>query len=529
MEELSVIQILAAVLAAAGGVVAGLLWERRRARRVRGGLEEEAGEVLEAARREAETIRREAELAGKEEAYRYRQKWEEEAQERRSELNDLEKRLTEREDRVEERLAELDERRTRQEERLAEIESREASLRERTKKVERREEELEERAAGIREEREELAGLTHEEARERVISTIEDEANAEARQRVRELRERARREAEREARKIVSMAIEKIAVDHASDATVSVVSLPSDDMKGRIIGREGRNIRSFEAVTGVDVVVDDTPEAVILSCFDPVRREVARVAMERLVADGRIHPGRIEEIVARAEEEVEEAMDEAAEELVYELEIHDLHPRLVELLGQLQYRTSYGQNQLQHAREVALLAANMAAELGLDAAMAKRMGLLHDIGKALTHDHEGSHVELGYEMCERYGEPDQVLNAIRAHHDEEPARYPESFLVTAADAISGARPGARRESFEHYVKRLEKLEELARSFDGVEKVYAIQAGREIRMMVLPDRVTDEEMAELSEKAARRIEEELQYPGQIKVVVVRERREVDFAR
>ncbi len=319
------------------------------------------------------------------------------------------------------------------------------------------------------------------------------------------------------------MSIQRLAVDHSSEITVSVVPLPSDDMKGRIIGREGRNIRSFEAATGVDVVVDDTPEAVILSSFDPIRREVARIAMERLVVDGRIHPGRIEEVVEKAAEDVKGEMLEAAEEVLYDLGIHDLPESLTDVLGNLKFRTSYGQNQLMHAREVALLAGNMAAELGVDVEMCKRMALLHDIGKGLTHMQEGSHVEIGYDLCKRAGESDQVLNAIKAHHGEEPARYPETFLVTAADAISGARPGARRESFEHYVKRLEKLEEIARSYTGVSKVYAIQAGREIRIMVMPEKVTDEEMAALSEKTASRIEEELQYPGQIKVVVVRETR------
>ncbi len=513
-------------LSAAGalivGLVSGRLWAGRLAQRRRGAAESEARELVEGATREAASIRREAELAGREEAYKLKEALEEEVRDRRGEIERAESRLDDRERLLERKLALLDERQTRQEERLEKLEAREEALEARSGEVESREAEARERL-------EKLAGLSAEDAREMLISRLEDEARAEAAQHVRELRERARRDAEREARKIISVAIEKLAVDHSSETTVSVVALPSDDMKGRIIGREGRNIRAFEAATGVDVVVDDTPEAVILSSFNPVRREVARLAMDRLVADGRIHPGRIEEVVEKARGDVQDSMKEAADEVLYELGIHDLNPHLVDLLGQLRYRTSYGQNQLQHAREVALLAANMAAELGLDIQMTKRMGVLHDIGKALSHEHEGSHVELGYEVAKRYGEPDQVLNAIRAHHDEEPARYPESFLVTAADAISGARPGARRESFEHYVKRLEKLEAIAASFDGVEKVYAIQAGREIRVMVMPDRVTDEEMAELSEKTARTIEEELQYPGQIKVVVVRETRAVDFAR
>jgi ribonucrease Y len=310
---------------------------------------------------------------------------------------------------------------------------------------------------------------------------------------------------------------------------VSVVSLPSEEMKGRIIGREGRNIRAFEQVTGIDVIIDDTPEAVILSGFDPIRREVARVALEKLVADGRIHPGRIEELVERSQKEVEESMIRSGEEVLYDLGIHGVAPEIIRVLGRLKFRTSYGQNQLLHSKEVALLAGHMAGELKADVAMARRMGLLHDVGKGLTHEQEGTHVELGYALCKRYGEPDQVLNAIKAHHDEEPHRYPETFLVTAADAISGARPGARREMFETYVKRLEKLEEIAKGFDGVDRCYAIQAGREIRVMLDPEQARDEDMAQLSEKIARKLEEELQYPGQIKVVVIREARAIDFAR
>jgi len=514
--------LLIALAALVAGALAGFAVVRVRVSRARGGAREQADEILVDAREEADRIRREAELEAKEAAYERKEEWEEEVAERRKELERSEERLMEREELLDRKLSMLDDREERIEERRRELE-------ERSEEVEARAEELTEEREEIERELEELAGLSADEARERLVARIREEAEARASQEVREMKEEARREAEQEAKKIITMAIQKLAVDHASDVTVSVVSLPSDDMKGRIIGREGRNIRSFESETGVDVVVDDTPEAVLLSSFDPVRREVARVAMERLVADGRIHPGRIEEMVEKARSEIEEEMKEEAEELLYEMGVHDLPPRLVEVLSNLKFRTSYGQNQLQHAEEVALLAGSMAAEMGLDVQMAKRMGLLHDIGKGLTHEHEGSHVELGYELCEQYGEPDQVLNAIRAHHDEEPARYPETFLVTAADAISGARPGARRESFEHYVQRLEELEEIAGSYEGVEKVFAIQAGREVRIMVTPEEVTDEEMAELSESAARRIEKELQYPGQIKIVVVRENRAVDFAR
>jgi len=320
-----------------------------------------------------------------------------------------------------------------------------------------------------------------------------------------------------------------MAADVTADTTVSVVQLPSDEMKGRIIGREGRNIRSFEQATGVDVIIDDTPEAVVLSAFDPVRREVARIALQRLVEDGRIHPGRIEEIVGKAASDIDQEMLDAAEEVLYELGIHGVHPEIVKTLGRLRFRTSYGQNQLRHAKEVAQLAGSMASEIGLDVQTAKRAGLLHDVGKGMTHDHEGTHVELGYRLCKKHGEEPIVLNAIKAHHDEEPHHFAETFLVSAADAISGSRPGARREMFEGYVKRLEKLEELAMEHPGVERCFAIQAGRELRVMVEPDKVGDDQMAKISEAVARRIEGELQYPGQIKVVVIRETRAIDLAK
>jgi len=374
-----------------------------------------------------------------------------------------------------------------------------------------------------------LAGMSAQEARKQLVEDLQDEARAEAANTLREIKEQALREADREGKKIVALAIQRMAADQTAATTVSVVQLPSDEMKGRIIGREGRNIRSFEQATGVDLIIDDTPEAVVLSAFDPVRREIARLALEWLIQDGRIHPGRIEETVTKAGVEVEEGMVQAAEEILYELGIHNVHPEIVKTLGRLKFRTSYGQNQLQHAKEVALLAGNMAAEMGLDVQAAKRAGILHDVGKGMTHEHEGTHVELGYRLCKKHDESEVVLNAIRAHHDEEPHFFAETFLVSAADAISGSRPGARREMFEGYVKRLEKLEEIAMEHPGVERVFAIQAGRELRVMVEPDKVSDGDIAQLSEAVARRIEGELQYPGQIKVVVVRETRAVDFAR
>ena len=388
---------------------------------------------------------------------------------------------------------------------------------------------LEQERERVRARLESLSGMSQSDAKKEILDDLQDEARAEAANTLREVKEEAQRTADREAKKIIALAIQRMAADQTAEMTVSVVQLPSDEMKGRIIGREGRNIRAFEQATGIDVIIDDTPEAVVLSGFHPVRREVARIALGRLIEDGRIHPGRIEEVVEKSRQEVEESMVQAAEEVLYELGIHNVHREIVETLGRLKFRTSYGQNQLQHSKEVAQLAGSMAAEMGLDVQATKRAGLLHDIGKGLTHEHEGTHVELGYRLCKKHKESEIVLNAIKAHHDEEPHHFPETFLVTAGDAISGSRPGARREMFEGYVKRLEKLEELAMEHPGVERCFAIQAGREIRVMVEPNKVSDQEMAQISEIVARRIESELQYPGQIKVVVIRETRAVDFAR
>ncbi|MGD8698446.1 MAG: ribonuclease Y [Gemmatimonadales bacterium] len=508
-----------------GWAVATLLvrrFELGRLKQLREDARQEAARIVENASADADALKRSAELEAKEEVLRVKDEWEKELSKRRGEIERTERRLDDRESLLDRKYSMLDEKQEQLEKRVQEIEDRERAAEE----MRNRHEQL---IAEEQRKLERVAGMSAEKAKRELMRRLEGDAHAEAATRVRQIKEEATRSAEREGRNIVAMAIEKIAADHAAEATVSVVPLPNDEMKGRIIGREGRNIRAFENLTGVDVIVDDTPEAVIVSAFDPVRREISRIAMEKLVADGRIHPGRIEEVIEKAKKEVDQSMQEAAEEACYELGIHGLHHQIMETLGRMKYRTSYGQNQLQHSKEVAHLTGHMAAELGLNAQMAKRMGLLHDIGKGLTHEHEGTHVELGYELCKRCGEPDQVLNAIRAHHGEEAARYPETFLLTAADAVSGARPGARRESFEAYVKRLEKLEEIATSFEGVAKCFAIQAGRELRVMVTPEAVTDEEMAVLSEKTARRIEQELQYPGQIKVVVVRETRAVDFAR
>ena len=517
---------LAAVVGLATGALAGVLLvqarERARRERDKAAARDEASSILQRARDEAENLRRSRELEGKEEAMRLRDAWEKEEARRREEAERLERRLVERSASLDSKFGLLNERELAQERRAQEVERREEKVQARTSEVERLAEEGRRRL-------EALAGMTAQEARRKLIEDLQNEARAAAANTLREIKEEAQRTADREAKKIIALAIQRMAAEQTAATTVSVVELPSDEMKGRIIGREGRNIRSFEQATGIDVVIDDTPEAVVLSGFDPVRREVARIALERLIEDGRIHPGRIEEVVEKAAKDVDQSMIEAAEAVLYELGIHNVAQEIVKVLGRLRFRTSYGQNQLHHAKEVAILAGSMAAEMGLDVQAAKRAGLLHDIGKGLTHEQEGTHVELGWRLCRKHDESEVVLNAIKAHHDEEPHHFPETFLVTAADAISGSRPGARREMFEGYVKRLEKLEEIALEHPGVEHCFAIQAGRELRVMVVPEKVSDAEMAQISEAVARKIESELQYPGQIKVVVVRETRAVDFAR
>ena len=517
---------LAAVVGLAIGALGGFLLaqsrERARHERDKAAAKDEASSILRRAREEAENLRRTLELEGKEEAMRLRDAWEQEEARRREEAERLERRLVERSESLDKKFDALNERETGQERRSQEIDRRESDLQGRAAEIARL-------AAEGRRRLETLAGMSAQEARKKLIEDLQNEARAVAANTIREIKEEAQRTAEREAKKIIALAIQRMAAEQTATTTVSVVQLPSDEMKGRIIGREGRNIRSFEQATGIDVIIDDTPEAVVLSGFDPVRREVARIALERLIEDGRIHPGRIEEVVDKAAKEVDHSMIEAAEEVLYELGIHNVHPEIVKVLGRLRFRTSYGQNQLHHAKEIAILAGSMAAEMGLDVQTTKRAGLLHDVGKGLTHEQEGTHVELGWQLCKKHNESDVVLNAIKAHHDEEPHHFPETFLVTAADAISGSRPGARREMFEGYVKRLEKLEEIAMKHPGVERCFAIQAGRELRVMVVPEKVSDAEMAQISEQVARKIKGELQYPGQIKVVVVRETRAVDFAR
>jgi len=376
---------------------------------------------------------------------------------------------------------------------------------------------------------EKIAGMSTEEAKKLLISNLENEARTAAAKQIKEIKDEAERNASKISRKIITLAIERCAADHVVESTVSVVDLPNDEMKGRIIGREGRNIRAFENATGIDVIIDDTPEAVILSGFDPIRREVARLSLEKLVKDGRIHPGRIEELVEKTRKELNEEIMEIGESTILDLNIHGVHTEIVRLLGRLRYRTSYGQNVLQHSKEVAFVASLLASELGIDPVVAKRAGLLHDIGKAADHEMEGPHAEIGAEFARRYGENDIIINAIAAHHEDVEAESLIAHVISAADAISGARPGARRETLENYIRRLEKLEKIADAFDGVEKSYAIQAGREIRILVSHKRIDDAQAAQLAGDISRKIEDDMEYPGQIKVVVIRETRAVEYAR
>ncbi|HEX6091053.1 MAG TPA: ribonuclease Y [Gemmatimonadales bacterium] len=521
------------VVAIVAGLAAGLLaalifmalYSRRQRTAATGILAEakaEAERLRTDAARQAESLRAESTLAAKELALKAREDADRELQRRREEFDRLERR-------TEERGRVLDRK-------LEEVAVREREFTRREDTCAKREEELRAREAAVerltqeqRTKLERIAGLTAEEARREILQRVEDEARSQASALARDIKEQARKSADRDARRIISMAVQRLAAEHTSETTVSAVTLPSDEMKGRIIGREGRNIRAFETATGVDVIIDDTPDTVVISCFDPIRREVARRALELLIVDGRIHPGRIEEIVEKCRRELEGQLVELGEQAAFETGINGLHPEMIRLVGRMRYRTSYGQNILDHSKEVAWLAGMMAAELHADVALAKRGGLLHDVGKVLTHDTEGTHVELGVEVARKYGESAAVINCIEAHHDDVPHESTESVLVQAADAISGARPGARREAFETYVKRLTKLEEIANGFAGVEKSSVIQAGREIRVVVTPERVDDAGAIVLSESIAKRIENELQYPGQIRVVVIRETRAVGVAR
>jgi ribonucrease Y len=505
-----------------GGLLGGYFLRKMGVERNIRTVEEEAQRLMAEATREADNKRKEALLEAKEHWFRAQAEFEEETEERRKELQKSEQRIGQRESSLDRRTEMVDRR------------EKELSLKER--RIAEREEkiiELETRAQQMADEElrrlERISGLTmteaKEELRQRLLSEVRHEAAEEARRIMEESRETARKKAA----EIIVLAIERYAADHVAESTVSVVDLPNDEMKGRIIGREGRNIRALEVATGVDLIIDDTPETVLISAFDPIRREIARLSLERLIADGRIHPARIEEMVEKVKKEIDEITYQAGVDAAYEVGITDMHPDLLRVLGRLRYRTSYTQNVLRHSVECAILCGIMAAELGVDQRIAKRAGLLHDIGKALDHQLEGTHISIGVDLLRKYNEPESVINAIEAHHDDVEARSIEAVLVQAADALSAARPGARREMLQTYVQRLAKMEEIAESFEGVEKTYAIQAGREIRVVVTPDKVQDSEAIFLAQDIAKKIERECTYPGHIKVIVVRETRAVEYAK
>lgn len=497
-------------------------WGRRRALESVAKAEDEVGRILRDAQKDAENLKKEAILEAKEADYDLRADFEKHTRDRRQELSALEGRLAPKENALDERARSVDKKETELVERAGVLEQLEVESK-------RLRQEYEEQLQEQRNRLERLAGFTAEDAKRQLIKGLEQEARRDAANIVRRIEEEAREQAQVLARRYVVEAIQRSAADHAAETTVSAVDLPNDDLKGRIIGREGRNIRALETATGVDLIVDDTPGAIILSGFDPIRREVARLTIERLIADGRIHPARIEEVVERVRAELEEQMRQEGEAAAFELGIHDLHPELIRLLGKLKYRTSYGQNVLLHSKEVAYLSGFMARECGANVDVAVRGGLLHDIGKAIDREMEGTHLELGIDLLGKYNEDEEVVWAMEAHHLDREFRTLESMLVQAADAISASRPGARRDLFESYVKRLERLESIANSFNGVSKAFALQAGREIRILVEAEKISDEETIWLSKDVARRIESELQYPGQIKVTVIRETRSIDFAK
>ena len=480
-----------------------------------GSAQDKARQIVDEALRTAETKKREALLEAKEESLRMKNESEKEARDRRTEVQRYEKRVLSKEESVDKK-AEV-------------LERRETSLTAKEDELKRKQAEVDKLQEQRVQELERISGLTSEQAKDYLLKTVEDEARTDAAKLYKELDSQAREDAEKKAREYVVTAIQRNASDYVAESTISVVQLPNDEMKGRIIGREGRNVRAIETLTGVNLIIDDTPEAVILSSFDPIRREVARIALEKLIVDGRIHPSRIEEMVDKAQKEVDQSIKEAGDAACLEVGVHGLHPELVKLLGRMKYRTSYGQNALKHSIEVAHLAGYLAGEVGCDVRIAKRAGLLHDIGKSIDHEMDGSHVQIGADLCRKYKETPIVINAVEAHHgDVEPASL-IACLVQAADTISAARPGARRETIEAYTKRLQQLEEITNSFKGVEKSYAIQAGREVRIMVIPEQVSDTDMVLLARDISKQIETEMEYPGQIKVQLIRESRVVDYAK
>ncbi len=507
--------VIGALIGAGAGFAGGVIYRKKVAEREIGSAEAEATRLINDALRSGENRKKEMLLEAKDEIHKSRTEYEKEVKERRAELSKQERRL----------------------------EQKESTLDRKTEAFERKEEELAKKTAAVAETQaqaeeirqqqletlEKISGLTTEEAKEFLLHSIEEDCRHDAAMKIKEIEAQLKDEAEDKAREIIATAIQRCAADHAAETTVSVVNLPNDEMKGRIIGREGRNIRTLETITGVDLIIDDTPEAITVSSFDPVRREVARLALEKLIVDGRIHPTRIEDMVEKARKEVDRTIREEGERACYETGVHGLNPELVKILGRQKYRTSYGQNVLNHSIEVAHICGLMAAELGVDVAMAKRAGLLHDLGKAIDHEVEGSHVQLGADLARKYKESPVIVNAIEAHHGDVEPKTVIAVLVQAADAVSAARPGARRENVENYIRRLQKLEELTGSYPGVEKAYAIQAGREVRIMVKPEVVTEDNMIILARDIAKKIEAELEYPGQIKVNVIRETKAVEYAK
>ena len=516
-EEVKILlfSIAALVVGLVVGAIIGIIYRKKVAEAEIGSAEEKAKKIIADSAVQVETMKKEALLEAKEETHRLRSETERELKERRAEVTRLERRVAQKEENLDKKTEAL--------------ERKNETLDKKLKENEAVREQIEETLRQHVSKLEELAGITSEEAKDELLTRVESEVRHELAQRIDELETQFKEEADEKARNIISLAIQRCAADHVAETTISVVPIPSEDMKGRIIGREGRNIQKLETLTGVELIIDDTPEAITLSGFDPVRREIARLSLEKLITDGRIHPARIEEMVEKATREVEAAVKQAGERATFEVGIHGINPELVRLLGRLRYRTSYGQNVLKHSVEVAFIAGMIADELGVDSTLAKRAGLLHDIGKAFPHDVEGSHVQIGVNAAKKYKEGREVIHAIEAHHNDVDPKTVIAIIVQAADAISAARPGARREDLENYIKRLEKLEEIAKSFGGVDKAYAIQAGREIRVMVKPEEVGDDGMKLIARDMAAKIKDEVKYPGQIKINVIRESRAVDYAK
>ena len=497
------------------GIPVGIQLRKQTAEKEISSAEEEAKRILNDAIKSAESKKREAMVEAKEDILKARNDFERESKEQRTELQKQERRLQQKEENIDRKTENIERKEENIQRRLAELEQ----IKTETEAVKQGQMDVLER----------ISGFTAEEAKNYMVRQLETEVTHESAMKIREIEAQLKDEADSKAREILSLAIQRCAADHVAEATVSVVALPNDEMKGRIIGREGRNIRTLETMTGVDLIIDDTPEAITVSCFDPVRREIARIALEKLIADGRIHPARIEEMVEKAKREVDATIKAEGERAVFETNVHGLHPELIKLLGRMRYRTSYGQNVLNHSIEVSHLAGLMAAELGADVATAKRAGLLHDLGKSIDHEVEGSHVAIGVELARKYKEHEEVVHAIEAHHNDVEPRTVVACLVQAADAVSAARPGARRENLENYIKRLEKLEEVTSSFPGVEKSYAIQAGREVRIIVAPEKIGEDRMVLLAREIAKKIEDELEYPGQIKINMIREVKVIEYAK